>query len=221
MLKIYLYNLEYILFYFPIKNEFSEIKSIKLEGSFLSQNWKKMCIVQQHETSEPGFRFNIQDVFSRTYIVYMSTSVSRRLNILCIKLKIREFFITKLITHLDARVRILLVCGKHLHGRTIPLREEAWDIKLLQLRLKQAIHESERSCICMSEVMYMYVRGHVYVCQRSCICMSEVSILPSLLQFLDWILRLFRQCRIFSLFLILVDNQNLLSKEYFFDKILG
>ena len=118
-----------------------------------------MCIVQQHDTSESGFRFNIHDVFSRTYIVYMTISVSRRLNILCIKLKIREFFITKLITHLYARVGILLVCGKHFYGRIIPLREEAWDIKLLQLRLKQDIHESERSCICMSEVMYMYVRG--------------------------------------------------------------
>ena len=106
-------------------------------------------------------------------------------------------------------------------GKTLAWTLHTEDLKLLQLRLKQAIHESERSCICMSEVMYMYVRGHVYVCQRSCICMSEVSILPPFLQFLDLILRLFRQCRIFSLFLILVDNQNLLSKEYFFDKILG
>ena len=34
------------------------------------------------------------------------------------------------------------------------------------------------SCICVLEVMYLCVRGHVFVCQRSCICVLVVLILP-------------------------------------------
>ena len=36
---------------------------------------------------------------------------------------------------------------------------------------------SERSCICVLEVMYLCVRGHVFVCQRSCICVLGVMYL--------------------------------------------
>jgi hypothetical protein len=39
------------------------------------------------------------------------------------------------------------------------------------------IKESERSCICVLEVMYLCVRGHVFVCQRLCICVLEVMYL--------------------------------------------
>ena len=89
----------------------------------------------------------------------MSISVSRRLNILCIKLKIREFFITKLITHLYARVRMWkTLTWTHHTAKRGGLRH-----KITLARLKQAIHESERSCICMSVVMYMYVRGIDFV----------------------------------------------------------
>ena len=36
---------------------------------------------------------------------------------------------------------------------------------------------SERSCICVLEIMYLCVRGHVFVCQTSCICVLGVAIL--------------------------------------------
>ena len=32
----------------------------------------------------------------------------------------------------------------------------------------------ERSCLYVSEVMSICVRGHVYMCQRSCLYVSEV-----------------------------------------------
>jgi hypothetical protein len=50
-------------------------------------------------------------LFSRTHFIYMTTSVSLRLNILCIMFKIIVVFI---IMMLYVRVGILLACGKHL-----------------------------------------------------------------------------------------------------------
>ena len=35
----------------------------------------------------------------------------------------------------------------------------------------------QRSCICVLEVMYLCVRGHIFVCQRSRICVLEVMYL--------------------------------------------
>jgi len=51
----------------------------------------------------------------------MTPSVSRRLNILCIGIKIIAFFIMTVFTQLYARVGILLTCKKHLNDRIISL----------------------------------------------------------------------------------------------------
>ena len=37
--------------------------------------------------------------------------------------------------------------------------------------------ENEQSCICVLEVMYLCIRGHVFVYQRSCLCVLEVMYL--------------------------------------------
>jgi hypothetical protein len=67
------------------------------------------------------------------------------------------------------RVNILLPCTKHLYDCIIILRGEVWVYKtsltlLLYIEVAAPSQESQRSCICVSEVMYMCARGHVYVC---------------------------------------------------------
>ena len=57
----------------------------------------------------------------------------------------------------------------------------------------------QRSCICVLEVMYLCVRGHVFVCQRSCFCVLGYRF-DLFLRFVYWILDLFRQCGFFFLF---------------------
>ena len=52
----------------------------------------------------------------------MTTSVSRRLNILCIMFKIIALFIKPLFARLYVRVGISLTCGKYLHDRISSLR---------------------------------------------------------------------------------------------------
>ena len=61
--------------------------------------------------------------FNRTNNIHMTTTVSRRLNTLCIMFKIRAFFISVLFALKCAC--ILRPCGKHLHDRSISLRQEA------------------------------------------------------------------------------------------------
>ena len=65
--------------------------------------------------------FQILHRFRRT-ILYMTASVSWRLNILCIKFKIGAFFLTTLLIQSYVRIDILLTCGKHLHDCIISLR---------------------------------------------------------------------------------------------------
>ena len=60
-------------------------------------------------------------LFNKTNIIHITTSVSRRLNILCIMFKIITFFITKLIY---VSVGTLLIRGKHLHDHIMSLRGE-------------------------------------------------------------------------------------------------
>jgi hypothetical protein len=64
---------------------------------------------------------NTSDLFNRTNIRHMTTSASRRLNILCIKFKISSFFIATLFVQLYVRVDILLTSENNLHNRMIPL----------------------------------------------------------------------------------------------------
>ena len=54
----------------------------------------------------------------------MTTSVSRRLNVLWIMFKIISFFIIALFAQLYVRVGIILTCGKHLHDRITAVRWE-------------------------------------------------------------------------------------------------
>ena len=59
-------------------------------------------------------------------LIHMTTSVIRRLNILCIMFKITAFFIITLLARLFVRVDILLTCGRHLHDRIISVRWDVW-----------------------------------------------------------------------------------------------
>jgi hypothetical protein len=61
---------------------------------------------------------------------------------------------------------ILLRCGKQLHDHIISLRGEVWTYKTSltsPLFITVAV-PGQWSCICVLGVMYMCVRGHVYVC---------------------------------------------------------
>jgi hypothetical protein len=57
----------------------------------------------------------------------------------------------------------------YLNDRTISPRREVWAQKPslplpLFIEMPMLNQESERSCICVLEVMYLCVRGHVFVC---------------------------------------------------------
>ena len=93
------------------------------------------------------------------------TTVSRRLNIECIKFKIRAFFRTTLFARLYMMVGILLTCIKDLHDRIISLRVKGQEHKT-SLTLPPFIEvsvpsqESEQSRIC---VLREYILPHVAI----------------------------------------------------------
>jgi len=68
-------------------------------------------------------------LFNRTNVIHMLTTVSRRLNILCIMFKIIAFFLIMLFALLYVRVGILLTCGKYLHVCIILLQREVWVLR--------------------------------------------------------------------------------------------
>ena len=75
-------------------------------------------------------------LFNRTTMIYMKTSVSRRLiyikNIyIFIKIKIIAFFKISLFSQLYVSVGILLTCRKYLHDCSILQRWEVWAHKLV------------------------------------------------------------------------------------------
>jgi hypothetical protein len=112
----------------------------------------------------------------------MTTSVSRRLNILII-----AFFIKRLFTQLYVRVGILLTRGKYLHVCIVSIKWDVCDHKTsltppLFIEVLVAIQESEWSCL----------YGHVYGCYR---CPFRFF-----LWLLYWILEMFRQCGILEMF---------------------
>jgi hypothetical protein len=99
-------------------------------------------------------------LFKRTNSMHMTTSVSLRLNKICILFKITAFFIIMLFYRLYVRIDIWLPCGKHLHDWIISLKGEVWvhkySLKLLSLNLYASLgvievhvprQESEMSCI--------------------------------------------------------------------------
>ena len=63
----------------------------------------------------------LSTLINKMYLIHTTTSVSRRLDILCIMFKIIAFYIIKLFTWLYLRFDILLTCRKHLYGLIISL----------------------------------------------------------------------------------------------------
>ena len=89
--------------------------------------------------------------------------------IMYIMFKIILFFLITLFFRIYVSVNIFLTCGKYLHDRIISLRREILAHKTSLppppfIEVLVLSHESERSCICVLEVMYLCVRGHVFVC---------------------------------------------------------
>ena len=101
-------------------------------------------------------------VVNRTNIIHMRTSVSRRLNILCIMFKIIAFFIIMLFNRLYVRVGILPTYENHFHDRIISLRGQVWAHKTsltppLFINVSVPSLKSERSCICvLGYQLYLY-----------------------------------------------------------------
>ena len=67
------------------------------------------------------------------WVLGFKTSVSRRLILFCITIKIRTFFIIICSEHtqLYVRIDILFTHGRHLHGHIISLRNESWTHKII------------------------------------------------------------------------------------------
>jgi len=94
----------------------------------------------------------------------MTTSVSGRLNILCIVFKIIAFFMITLFARLYEMVGILLTYGKRLHDHIISRRVDVWAYKASLnspcfIEVPMPSQESEWPCICVLLVMYLCVSG--------------------------------------------------------------
>ena len=80
----------------------------------------------------------------------MTTSVSQRLNSLCVKLKIGVLFIITLSSLLYVRVDILLTCGKHLQDCIfISVGQRVGPIKIALSNHFLSSLECEQSCTCI------------------------------------------------------------------------
>ena len=130
-----------------------------------------------YPTSKKSFimRLTLKMVSNVTSLSSAMTTVSRRLNIQCIKFKIRAFFITTLFARLYMMVGILLTCIKHLHDHNISLRGEGQEYKTsltlpLFIEVPVPSQESEQSCIC---VLGEYILPHV------AIVLLDFGIVPS------------------------------------------
>ena len=87
----------------------------------------------------------------------MTTSVSRRLNIVCIMISIIAFFVIKLLSWLYVRVGILLTCD-----RIISLIGEVW------------VHKTTLAPpLCYRIAVFQ--TGNI---EWSCVCLLEKSVLP-------------------------------------------
>ena len=88
----------------------------------------------------------------------MTTSVSRRLNILCIMFTIIAPFIIMLFAWLYVMIDNLLTCGKYLHDRITSLREDIQTHKTSFIEVPVPSQESERLCICVLGVSILFLR---------------------------------------------------------------
>ena len=116
------------------------------------------------------------------------TTVSRKLNILCIMFKVISFFIIKLFAMLYERVDILLTCGKHLHDRIISLRGEIWTGEVWAHKTNltpphfievSVLQESQRSYICVLRLSVLVL---------STILIFDFGIVPIVWYFLFFVL---------------------------------
>ena len=108
--------------------------------------------------------YSTEAIFNRTNSRHMTTSVSQRLHILYIMLKIIASFVITLFDWSYVRINILITCGRHCHDRIISLRGEIWAKKKIY-----EPHNISLKCLCQTRK----VRGHVFVfevSERSCIC---------------------------------------------------
>ena len=88
-----------------------------------------------------------------------TTSVLRRLNILCIIFKIIAIFLIELFTRLAFYLR-----GKNLHSHIISLREEVWAhitciASPLFIDVHIPSHGSERSSMCVRSINVVFIYG--------------------------------------------------------------
>jgi len=93
------------------------------------------------------------------YMYIWKTSISWRLNILCIMLKIMTFFVIKLFARLYVRVDILLSRVQHLHDRIISIRGEVFTHKTTltppkNVPSQESIHQ--RFCYCFLELFQLW-----------------------------------------------------------------
>jgi len=98
----------------------------------------------------------------KTNIIHMTTSVPRKLNILCIMFKIIAFFIITLFARLYVRVDILLLYEKLLHDHIISLRGEVWDNKIsltppLFIEIPVPSQECDQSCIVVLGLSILHI----------------------------------------------------------------
>ena len=97
-----------------------------------------------------GFRLDLIELL--LYIFMTQTSVSRRLNILCIMFKIIDLFIITLFAMLYMRDGILFWCGGHWQDSIILLRGDALGHRTILtspciIKVHVSIQESDLSCI--------------------------------------------------------------------------
>jgi len=103
----------------------------------------------------------------------MTTSVSRRLNILCILFNHIASFITKLFSWLYVRVGILLTCGRHLYNYIISLRGEVCSqTNSLSACTKPGICD----VIYLCDTSYICVLRHIFVLGVSMLTLSTILI---------------------------------------------
>ena len=116
----------------------------------------------------------------------MATSVSQRLNIICIMFKIIAFFIIKLFAWLYERVDILLTWGKHLHDSIISLRGEVWRHKT---GLTPPPFFIKMLCAKPGKLAVMYLC--VRVLRFSTISIFNSGIVPTVCLFFSFYLRIY------------------------------
>ena len=100
----------------------------------------------------------LSTLFNGTNTTNMTT-VSWRINILCIMFKIIPFFMITLFSQFYVKVGIILTHGKHFHECVISLRGEVWaywtSLTPSLFIVKFLLPRSESSCICVRDILHL------------------------------------------------------------------